>query len=104
MGENVEGLSVREASIAAVEAIAAIADETGLPKLLSSQGVTEDKIPTLAKDAFAAGSTANNPRVPTVAIHINTHGRSGRDFLIKERKKQYEIRIQKRRRGKGNLP
>lgn len=28
MGENVEGLSVREASIAAVEAIAAIADET----------------------------------------------------------------------------
>ena len=66
MGENVEGLSVREASIAAVEAIAAIADETGLPKLLSSQGVTEDKIPTLAKDAFAAGSTANNPRVPTV--------------------------------------
>ena len=35
-------------------------------KLLSSQGVTEDKIPTLAKDAFAAGSTANNPRVPTV--------------------------------------
>ena len=66
MGENVEGLSVREASIAAVEAIAAIADKTGLPKLLSSQGVTEDKIPTLAKDAFAAGSTANNPRVPTV--------------------------------------
>ena len=66
MGENVEGLSVREASIVAVEAIAAIADETGLPKLLSSQGVTEDKIPTLAKDAFAAGSTANNPRVPTV--------------------------------------
>lgn len=66
MGENVGGLSVREASIAAVEAIAAIADETGLPKLLSSQGVTEDKIPTLAKDAFAAGSTANNPRVPTV--------------------------------------
>ena len=66
MGENVEGLSVREASIAAVDAIAAIADETGLPKLLSSQGVTEDKIPTLAKDAFAAGSTANNPRVPTV--------------------------------------
>ena len=65
-GENVEGLSVREASIAAVEAIAAIADETGLPKLLSSQGVTEDKIPTLANDAFAAGSTANNPRVPTV--------------------------------------
>ena len=34
--------------------------------MLSSQGVTEDKIPTLAKDAFAAGSTANNPRVPTV--------------------------------------
>ena len=66
MGENVEGLSVREASIAAVDAIAAIADETGLPKLLSSQGVTEDKIPTLAKDAFAAGSTANNPRVPKV--------------------------------------
>ena len=100
MGENVEGLSVREASIAAVEAIAAIADETGLPKLLSSQGVTEDKIPTLAKDAFAAGSTANNPRVPTVE-EIETIYK--KYFLIKERKKQYEIRIQKRRRGKGSL-
>ena len=38
IGENVEGLSVREASIVAVEAIAAIADETGLPKLLFFTG------------------------------------------------------------------
>lgn len=67
MGENVAGMSVRDASIAAVNAISKIADETGLPKTLSSQGVTEDKIPTLAKDAYEAGSTKNNPRVPTVA-------------------------------------
>ena len=67
MGENVEGLSVREASYAAIDAISALFDETGLPKTLSSQGVTEDKLPVLAADALAAGSTKNNPRVPTVS-------------------------------------
>lgn len=67
MGENIDGLSVREASLVAVEAIAAISEETGLPATLSSQGVTQDKIPTLAQDAFEAGSTKNNPRVPTVS-------------------------------------
>lgn len=66
LGEPVEGLSLREASIAAVEALDALFMETGLPRRLSEFGVTESAISTLAKDALASGSTANNPRVPTL--------------------------------------
>ncbi|TVM35238.1 alcohol dehydrogenase [Oceanidesulfovibrio marinus] len=65
LGEPVEGLSLREASLVAVEALDALFMETGLPRRLSKFGVTESSIPALAKDALASGSTANNPRVPT---------------------------------------
>ncbi|MFW5734945.1 MAG: iron-containing alcohol dehydrogenase, partial [Oceanidesulfovibrio sp.] len=66
LGEPVDGLSLREASLAAVESLEELFEETGLPGRLSEFGVTEESIPQLAKDAFASGSTANNPRVPTV--------------------------------------
>lgn len=66
LGEPVDGLSLRDASFAAVESLEALFEETGLPGRLSEFGVTEDALPQMAKDAFASGSTNNNPRVPTV--------------------------------------
>jgi 1,3-propanediol dehydrogenase/alcohol dehydrogenase len=64
MGEKVEGLSVREASTRAVQAIAELFRKTGLPGTLREAGVTEDIIPQLARDAMRSGSVLFNPRRP----------------------------------------
>jgi 1,3-propanediol dehydrogenase/alcohol dehydrogenase len=64
MGEKVEGLSVREASTRAVQAIAELFRKTGLPGTLGEAGVTEDIIPQLARDAMQSGSVLFNPRRP----------------------------------------
>jgi 1,3-propanediol dehydrogenase/alcohol dehydrogenase len=66
LGENVEGLSVREAGMAAVDALRTIFGETGLPACLSDWGVSEKDLDRLAEDAFASGSTSLNCRIPTV--------------------------------------
>lgn len=67
MGENVDGLSVREAVFRTVHAIRELAGETGLPQKLCMVGVSREAIPKLAADAFASGSTLCNPRMPTLA-------------------------------------
>lgn len=64
-GENVEGLSVREAGLKAVAAFATLFGETGLPSKLSAFGATEADLDRLTEDAFASGSCAFNPRVPS---------------------------------------
>ncbi len=66
LGENVESLSLRSASTVAVESLADLFEETGLPPRLSAYGVARQDIPQLAKDAFASGSCNFNPRVPTL--------------------------------------
>ena len=67
LGENVEGLSVREAGMAAVDALRALFEETGLPARLSDWGVAEKDLDRLAEDAHASGTTALNCRIPDVA-------------------------------------
>ncbi len=42
-------------------------EEVGIPRRLSECGVTEDKIPFMAKDAFQSGNIAVNPRTTTLA-------------------------------------
>ncbi|QGY38638.1 iron-containing alcohol dehydrogenase [Pseudodesulfovibrio cashew] len=64
LGENVEGLSVREAGYAAVETLYTLFEETGLPAKLGEYGVTEADLDKLTEDAAASGSCAFNPRVP----------------------------------------
>lgn len=66
MGENTASLSVRDSSKLAVKAINNIYDEIGLPKKLSDLGVTKESIDNLAEDAFASGSTLNNPRKASI--------------------------------------
>lgn len=62
MGENTEGLSLREASKLAVKAVKELYAETGLPTKLRAVGVKQEMIETLAKDAIKSGSALVNPR------------------------------------------
>jgi 1,3-propanediol dehydrogenase/alcohol dehydrogenase len=64
LGVNIEGLSVKEAGLAAVEAFYALFEETGLPGRLSDYGITEGDLDKLTQDAAASGSCSFNPRVP----------------------------------------
>lgn len=66
LGEDITGLSSRDASRLCVEILAEIFEETGLPANLSEFGVAPADIPRLAEDALASGSTLNNPRKPTL--------------------------------------
>jgi alcohol dehydrogenase class IV len=68
MGENIEGLTVLEASDVAAEAIARLIEDIEIPTL-PELGVEEEKLDKLAsqmaEDAIASGSPANNPRQAT---------------------------------------
>ena len=63
-GENVSGLSVREARLKAVAAIQTLFKETDLPARLSDYGIAEADLDRLTKDSAASGSCVSNPRVP----------------------------------------
>jgi len=68
MGENIEGLTVLEASDMAAEAVVRLIEDIEIPSL-PELGVEEDKLdklaPKMAEDAIASGSPANNPRQAT---------------------------------------
>jgi alcohol dehydrogenase class IV len=68
MGENIEGLTVLEASDMAAEAVARLIEDIEIPSL-PELGVEEDKLeklaPKMAEDALASGSPGNNPRQAT---------------------------------------
>lgn len=73
MGEKVEGLSIREGSFAAVNAIKNLFLEIGLPKSLKEVGVLKESIRDLAKDAIASGSVLLNPRKPSLEEIIDIY-------------------------------
>jgi len=64
LGEKVDGLTVREAGLIAVEALYDLFEETGLPARLSDYGITAQDLDTLTKDAAVSGSCSLNPRIP----------------------------------------
>jgi alcohol dehydrogenase len=49
----------------AAPAVARIVRDIGLPTRLQEVGVTEDKLPDIAKDSFKSGMMKFNPRTPT---------------------------------------
>lgn len=63
LGEDVAGLSDREAAPLAIEAVMRLSTDLGIPKGLSEVGVTEDKIPNMAADAMLSGNVVINPRM-----------------------------------------
>jgi alcohol dehydrogenase class IV len=63
MGEKVEGLSVREAAILAVDLVQRLAKDLGVPQRLSDLGIPEPAIPGMAEEAMkVTRPLENNPR------------------------------------------
>jgi len=52
MGENVDGLSLRDAAMKSVTAVKALSEDIGIPQKLRGFGVKREDIPRLAKDTM----------------------------------------------------
>jgi choline dehydrogenase len=61
MGENIWGLTVWEAAELAVDAVARLSDDVGIPTL-PEMGIPEEDIPMLAQLAYDDPQTIGNPR------------------------------------------
>lgn len=68
MGENVTGLSVREAAGRAVQAVRTLSLDVGIPQRLRDVSIPEDSLPVLAEAAMKVTRLLeNNPRRVTLA-------------------------------------
>jgi alcohol dehydrogenase len=65
LGENVEGLSIRDASLKSVEAVRRMAADAGVPQTLKEVGVVEKDVPLIVKGAIAHRMIHLNPRTVT---------------------------------------
>ncbi len=65
MGENVEGLSDRDAAEVALEAIKALSEDIGIPSGLTELGVKEKDIEVMTDNAMADVCSLFNPRSAT---------------------------------------
>lgn len=63
LGENIEGLSLREAAEKAVSAVEKLSEDVGLPDGLSVYGVEESSLPELAKTIAGNFMVPLSPRV-----------------------------------------
>ena len=61
LGENVEGLSLRDAAARSVKAIVDLENDIGIPRKLSEVGVTRDMFPQIIEDTMAYRLLAINP-------------------------------------------
>jgi len=62
LGEDVAGLSIREAAGRAVDAVRRLVDEIGVPSHLSGYGVAEDAFDLIIEESLPSGSLKHNPR------------------------------------------
>lgn len=62
LGENVEGLSVREAAEKGIRKIEQMSKDLGIPAGFKGMGAKEEDIPTLAENAMKDACAATNPR------------------------------------------
>jgi alcohol dehydrogenase class IV len=62
MGERVKGLSIREASRKAIDAVEKLINELKLPKSLKELGVKEEDLPEIARKAMETVEYEGNPR------------------------------------------
>lgn len=62
MGENIEGLSVRDAADVALEAIEQLSKDIGIPSGLSELGVKESDFKLMAENAMKDATSFTNPR------------------------------------------
>jgi alcohol dehydrogenase len=66
MGENVEGLSTRDAAFKALDAIKALSADIGIPAGLTELGVKEADLEVMAKNAMKDACGGTNPRCPNL--------------------------------------
>jgi alcohol dehydrogenase len=66
MGEKIQGLTVLEAGRKAMEAIKQLNKDWGIPMKLREVGVTEDRLPEMARLAFESNYNRWNPRYTTI--------------------------------------
>ncbi|VFQ45977.1 iron-containing alcohol dehydrogenase [Desulfoluna butyratoxydans] len=66
MGENVEGLSTREAAETALTAIQTLSRDIGIPENLTVLGVKKEDLPIMAGNAQKDACGVTNPRRPTL--------------------------------------
>ena len=66
MGENVDGMSVREAADKALSAIQTLSADVGIPSGLTSLGVKEQDLETMAINAMKDACSFTNPRTATL--------------------------------------
>ncbi len=75
MGENVNGLSRRDAAEKALQAIVRLSQDVGIPKGLKELGVKKEDIPIMAANAQKDACGLTNPRCPSmqdvIAIYEN---------------------------------
>ena len=64
LGENVDGLSTREAAEKAIAKIEQMAKDLGIPSGFAELGAKEEDIETLATNAMKDATAATNPRKP----------------------------------------
>lgn len=65
MGENIEGLSVRDAADKAIAAIEKLSNDVGIPAGLKGLGVKEEDLGTMADNAMKDACSFTNPRLAT---------------------------------------
>lgn len=70
MGLSVAGLCEQDATAAAVERVAALIEQLGLPRRLRDAGVAADELPRLAAIALTSAAVQANPRAVTEASQL----------------------------------
>jgi len=66
MGENIDGLSIRDAADVAIEAIQILSADVGIPAGLAELGCKEEAFKTMATNAMKDACAATNPRLGTL--------------------------------------
>jgi alcohol dehydrogenase len=73
MGENIDGLSVREAADKALAAIEKLSEDIGIPAGLKELNVKEKDLKTMAENAMKDACSLTNPRLATLADVIQVY-------------------------------
>ncbi len=73
MGEDITGLTEREASVLGIKAIRTLSADIGIPEGLTELGMKETDIPVMAEWALKEVCTPTNPRTTTLQDMINLY-------------------------------
>nr|HOP39641.1 iron-containing alcohol dehydrogenase [Geobacteraceae bacterium] len=73
MGEDITGLTTREAALKCIRAIRDLSEDIGIPSGLKELGMKESDIPNMAEWAMKEVCTPTNPRITTVKDMIELY-------------------------------